>query len=52
MATALVAGVEEMMASKDKGGKSSKKVAAKDLREKRADKKAKKSASANKGKVI
>ena len=32
------------MASKDKGGRSTKKVAAKDLKTKRADKKAKKAA--------
>lgn len=35
---------EALMASKDKGGRSTKKVAAKDLKAKRLDKKAKKSA--------
>jgi hypothetical protein len=38
----LVAGLEALMASKDKGGRSAKKVAAKGLKEKRLDKKAKK----------
>lgn len=36
------AGQEDMMANKDKGGRSTKKVAAKDLKQKRSDKKAKK----------
>ena len=40
------------MGSKDKGGKSTKKVAAKNLKEKRADKKTKKNNAANKGKVV
>lgn len=35
---------EALMASKDKGGRSTKKVAAKDLKAKRLDKKAKKAA--------
>jgi hypothetical protein len=34
--------VEEIMANKDKGGRSTKKVATKDLKQKRADKKSKK----------
>jgi len=37
-----VAGMEEPMANKDKGGKSTKKVASKDLKQKRLDKKMKK----------
>ena len=40
------------MASKDKGGRSARKVAAKNPKEKRQDKKAKKTASVNKGKVV
>lgn len=40
------------MGSKDKGGRSTKKVAAKNLKEKRLEKKAKKDAEANKGKVV
>ena len=40
------------MASKDKGGRSARKVAAKSQKEKRLDKKAKKDAAANKGKVV
>ena len=40
------------MGSKDKGGRGTKKVAAKNLKEKRADKKTKKDAAANKGKVV
>lgn len=36
--------METLMASKDKGGKSTKKVAAKDLKQKRQDKKAKREA--------
>jgi hypothetical protein len=40
-----VAGLEALMASKDKGGRASKKVAAKDLKQKRLDKKAKKDES-------
>ena len=39
-----VARQEALMASKDKGGRSTKKVAAKDLKAKRLDKKAKKAA--------
>ena len=44
MAIVLMAGLEAMMASKDKGGRSDKKVAAKSLKEKRLDKKMKKGA--------
>jgi hypothetical protein len=40
--------MEELMANKDKGGKSTKKVATKDLKQKRQDKKAKKAVSARK----
>jgi hypothetical protein len=39
------------MANKDKGGRHSKKAATKDLKQKRADKKAKRS-KANQGRVI
>ncbi len=46
-----VAGLEALMASKDKGGRSSKKAAAKDLKQKRLDKKAKK-AESEKKKVV
>jgi hypothetical protein len=45
-------GQEACMASKDKGGRSTRKVAAKSQKEKRLDKKAKKDAVANKGKVV
>jgi hypothetical protein len=41
--------LEETMASKDKGGRSSKKVAAKDLKQKRLDKKSKKVEATRKG---
>ncbi len=41
--------LEETMASKDKGGRSSKKVAAKDLKQKRLDKKSKKVEANRKG---
>jgi hypothetical protein len=44
--------LEAQMASKDKGGRSARKVAAKNPKEKRQDKKAKKEAAANKGKVV
>ena len=37
--------LEALMGSKDKGGKTTKKVGAKDLKEKRLDKKAKRAAS-------
>ena len=47
-----VAGQEELMASKDKGGRSKKKTAAKDLKQKRLDKKAKKEAAEGKNKVV
>ena len=46
-----VAGLEALMGSKDKGGRSSKKTAAKDLKQKRLDKKAKKDES-KKNKVV
>ena len=46
-----VAGLEALMASKDKGGRSNKKVAAKDLKQKRLDKKMKK-AESEKNKVV
>lgn len=40
------------MGSKDKGSRSTKKPAAKNMKEKRLDKKNKKTAAANKGKVV
>jgi len=43
-ATVSVAGLEAMMGTKNKGGRSTKKVAAKDLKQKRLDKKLKKGA--------
>ncbi|MDF1596369.1 MAG: hypothetical protein P1T08_09800 [Acidimicrobiia bacterium] len=43
MAANSAAGMEALMASKDKGGRSAKKPAAKDLKQKRLEKKAKKS---------
>jgi hypothetical protein len=43
-----VVGLEELMGTKDKGGRSSKKAAAKGLKEKRLDKKAKRAAHENK----
>ena len=46
-----VAGLEALMASKDKGGRSKKKPAAKDLKQKRLDKKAKKE-EGKKNKVV
>ena len=51
MAAVSVAGLEALMASKDKGGRSSKKTAAKDLKQKRLDKKAKKD-EGKKSKVV
>ena len=45
IATARVAGREAVMANKDKGGKPQKKVATKSLKEKRAEKRAKRSGS-------
>jgi hypothetical protein len=48
MAVPPVAGREVAMANKDKGGKSAKKVATKDLKHKRLDKKAKKDAKNSK----
>ncbi len=44
MAAVPVAGLEADMANKDKGGKSTKKVAAKDLKQKRLEKRAKRNA--------
>jgi hypothetical protein len=44
--------MEDPMASKDKGGRSTKKVAAKDLKQKRLDKKSKKDEAGRKGKVV
>jgi hypothetical protein len=44
MAAAPVAGLEAVMANKDKGGKSTKKPATKDLKQKRLEKRAKKRA--------
>ena len=44
--------LEALMGSKDKGSRSTKKPAAKNLKEKRLDKKNKKDAAANKGKVV
>ena len=42
MAAISVANLEALMGNKDKGGRHTKKVAAKNLKQKRADKKAKK----------
>ena len=48
-----VAGLEALMASKDKGGRSKEEEpAAKDLKQKRLDKKAKKDAAEGKNKVV
>ncbi len=44
MAASMVAGREALMGTKDKGGRSSKKAAAKGLKEKRLDKRAKRAA--------
>ena len=44
-----MAGLEALMGNKDKGGSHTKKVAAKSLKEKRADKKAKKDAGKQSG---
>jgi len=48
MAAVWVAGLEAVMATKNKGGRNIKKVAAKDLKQKRLDKKAKKDAAETK----
>ena len=48
LAAILVARREALMATKNKGGRSSKKVAAKSLKEKRLDKKLKRDASESK----
>jgi hypothetical protein len=45
MATSLVAGLEALMGTKDRGGRNTKKKAAKGLKEKRLDKKAKRAAN-------
>jgi hypothetical protein len=47
MAAGTVVGREALMGTKDKGGRSSKKVAAKGLKEKRRDKQAKRAAHAS-----
>jgi hypothetical protein len=47
MAASTAVGREALMGTKDKGGRSSKKAAAKGLKEKRLDKKAKRAAHAN-----
>jgi hypothetical protein len=48
----LATSLEALMASKDKGGRSVKKVAAKNLKEKRLDKKNKRDEAAAKRKVV
>ena len=48
MATGLVAGREALMGTKDKGSRSTRKVAATSLKEKRLDKQAKRSATESK----
>jgi hypothetical protein len=45
MAIISVAGLEALMGTKDKGGRNTKKTAAKGLKEKRLDKKAKRAAN-------
>ncbi|MGZ8773902.1 MAG: hypothetical protein ACXW10_11000 [Acidimicrobiia bacterium] len=53
VAAASVACLEALMGTKDKGGRSNKKTAARDLKKKRLDKKAKKDAvEGNKSKVV
>ena len=49
MAATSVAGLGSVMGNKDKGGKHTKKVAAKNLKQKRADKRAKKDAGNQSG---
>ena len=51
VAAILVAGLGALMGNKDKGGRHTKKVAAKNLKQKRADKKAKKDAG-NQSRII
>jgi hypothetical protein len=46
------AGLEMPMATKNKGGKNVKKAAARDLKQKRADKKAKRSAKGDQSKLL
>ncbi len=48
MAAISVAGLEALMGTKNKGGKNVKKVAAKDLKQKRSDKRAKRGAAEGK----
>jgi hypothetical protein len=53
VAAAAVACLEALMGTKDKGGRSNKKTAARDLKKKRLDKKAKKDAvEGKKSKVV
>lgn len=52
MVASAAASLEALMASKDKGGRGSKKTAAKNLKEKRAEKKEKRDAATNKSKVV
>ena len=52
MAAIAAAGLETLMANKNKGGRNTKKVAAKDLKQKRLDKKAKKQAADGKQTTI
>ena len=49
MAADSVAGLEALMGNKDKGGRDTRKVAAKDLKQKRAEKRAKKEAAKQSG---
>lgn len=48
MVVIVAAGLETLMANKNKGGRNTRKVAAKDLKQKRLDKKAKRDAAAGK----
>ena len=52
MVVIAAASLEALMASKDKGGRGSKKTAAKNLKEKRAEKKEKRDAASTKAKVV
>ena len=52
MAAIAAAGLETPMANKNKGGRNTRKVAAKDLKQKRRDKKAKKQAAEGKQTTI
>ncbi|MDH5294999.1 MAG: hypothetical protein OEW91_15085, partial [Acidimicrobiia bacterium] len=51
-AASLAASLEALMGTKDKGGKSSKKPAAKNLKEKRLEKKGKRDAAVKSSKII